>query len=106
MTVERRAGVLFAGLDAGWNVANDHYIYKRELEVVVCRAADATPCQTATFTGHINEGDDVFAVDHPCPEVREGDVVAMVSIGGYNQAMYTEHCMRPPAKAVFFDDRL
>ena len=106
VTVEDRLGSRFVGLDAGWNVCADHFVYKRPLQVVLCRAGDATPTGPATITGNINEGDDVFAADLLFPAVAEGDIVAIVSIGGYNQAMYTTHCLRPPAKALYFDDRL
>ena len=104
VTVETRLGVRFVGLDCGWNVLNDHHIYKRELEFVVCTRADAPRSGRAIVAGHINEGDDLFAEDIPFPEVAEGDIVAVVSVGGYCQAMYTEHCMRPRAGALFFDD--
>lgn len=105
VTVERRLGVLFVGLDVGWNVVNDRYIYGRDLEMVVCARANAPRVQRATVAGHINEGDDLLAIDVPFPEVAEGDIVAMVSCGGYCQGMWTDHCLRPRAGAVFFADR-
>jgi diaminopimelate decarboxylase len=106
VTVEDRMGVTFVGLDAGWNLVNDHFIYRVPFEVVVARAADAERGQRVTISGHINEGDDLFAEDYPFPSVSEGDIVAIVNIGGYNQAMAMTHCLRPLAKAVYFDDRV
>ena len=106
VTVEDRTGVPFVGLDAGWNVLNDHFIYDVPFEPVLCRAADAERTRVVTFSGHINEGDDLFAEEHPFPPVEEGDIVAMVNVGGYNQAMSMPHCLRPDAKAVYFDDRV
>ena len=85
----------FVGLDCGWNVMNDHRIYGRDLECVVCGRADAPPAQRVTVADHINEGDDLFGEDVPFPEVAEGDVVAMVSLGGYCQSIWTDHCGRP-----------
>ncbi len=105
VTVERRMGTTFVGLDCGWNVMNDHRLYGRDLEYVVCGRADAPPTQRVTFAGHINEGDDLFGEDVPFPQVAEGDVVAMVSAGGYSQSMWTDHCGRPRAGALFFADR-
>jgi diaminopimelate decarboxylase len=105
VTVERRMGTTFVGLDCGWNVVNDHHIYGRELEFVVCDRADAAPSQRVTVAGHINEGDDLLGEDLPFPAVAEGDVVAMVSMGGYCQSMWTDHCGRPRAGALFFEDR-
>jgi diaminopimelate decarboxylase len=105
VTVESRLGVRFVGLDCGWNVMNDRHVYGNDIEFVVCDRADA-PCHgPATVAGHINEGDDLFAEHVPFPDVAEGDVVAMVSVGGYCQAMFTEHCLRPRATTVLFEQR-
>jgi len=106
VTVEEREGVRFVGVDAGFNVMPERFIYRSPLPVVLCRAADAPPAGTATIAGNINEGDDVFAEDLPFPEVREGDVVAMHNVGSYNQSMHMDHCLRPAAKVLTFPDRV
>ena len=106
VTVEDRLGVPFVGLDAGWNVMHDRFIYDVPFEVSLCRAADAAPRERVTISGHINEGNDLFAEDYAFPRVAEGDIVAIINCGGYNQAMTLEHCLRPPAAAVYFEDRL
>ena len=106
VTVEDRLGTTFVGLDAGWNVMHDRFIYGVPFEVSLCRAADAAPVGRVTVSGHINEGNDLFAEDYPFPAVGEGDIVAIINCGGYNQAMTLEHCLRPPATAVYFADRL
>ena len=41
ITVEEREGVLFVGLDTGWNVMCEHFVYGEILDLVLCRAADA-----------------------------------------------------------------
>ncbi len=106
VTVEDRMGARFVGLDMGWNVMNDHFIYDAPFEYVVCGRADAPRTVATTITGHINEGDDLWAEDYPFPEVEEGEIVACINVGGYNQAMQMPHCLRPPAPAVYFDDRV
>jgi diaminopimelate decarboxylase len=58
-----------------------------------------------TVSGHINEGDDLFAVDVPLPEVVEGDILAAIAVGSYNASMTSEHCLREPAGAVCFEER-
>jgi len=105
VTVEDRGGTPFVGLDCGWNVLNDHRIYGREPEFVLPARADAPPTRSVTVAGHINEGDDVFGEGVRLPEVAEGEIVAMVSVGGYCHSMWTDHCGRPHAGAVFFADR-
>lgn len=106
VTVEPRLGETFVGLDVGWNVMNDAYIYGRQPEAVVAARADAAPDGVVTLTGHINEGDDVFSLDHAFPTVEEGEIVALVSLGGYCSGMWTDHCMRPRARTLFFADRI
>jgi diaminopimelate decarboxylase len=105
VTVDDRDGHLVIGVDAGYNVAPEHFIYAEATPVVVCRAADAPAHGVATVGGNINEGDDLWAEDQPLPEVREGDVVAILRVGSYNQAMHIDHCLRPPARVVAFADR-
>lgn len=105
VTVDERDGVRFVGLDTGYNVAPERFIYGALVSVVLCRAADAEPAGTATIAGNINEGDDLWAEDAPLPHVEEGDVVAMLGVGSYNQSMHLDHCLRPPAKVLAFADR-
>jgi diaminopimelate decarboxylase len=105
VTVEERDGTTFVGLDTGWNVMPEHFVYGALLELVLCRAADAEADGLVTIAGHINEGDDVFARDLPFPDVVEGDAVAAINVGSYNDSMTSAHCLRPPAKTVSFRDR-
>jgi diaminopimelate decarboxylase len=103
VTVEARRGVTFVGLDIGWNVNCAYFIYGFAQELVLCRDAAAPRTATVTVAGHINEASDVFAEDYPLPEVREGDMVALLNAGGYLQAMSSTHCLRPMGSAVFLD---
>jgi diaminopimelate decarboxylase len=105
VTVEARDGVRFVGLDTGYNVSPERFIYGAIVPIVVCRAADAEPVGTATVAGNINEGDDLWGEEVALPEVREGDVLALLLVGSYNQSMHLDHCLRPPAAAVAFADR-
>ena len=106
VTVEERDGTRFVGLDTGWNVMCEHFVYRANLPLVLCRAADAEPVGTATVSGNINEGDDLFGEGVPLPEIREGDIVAALNVGSYNGSMTSVHCLREPAGAVFFEDRV
>lgn len=106
VTLDERDGVRFVGVDAGYNVAPEHFIYGAELPIVLTRAADAEPGATYTVAGNINEGDDLWGQDIPLPELREGDVLAFLGVGTYNRSMHLDHCLRPPAGAAAFADRL
>jgi diaminopimelate decarboxylase len=105
VSVEERDGVLFAGVDAGWNQAPEPFIYGDPFEVILCRAAGADAERPVTVSGNINEGNDLFAQDLPMPAVREGDVLALIGVGAYNASLYSAHCLRPPAGAVLLRDR-
>ena len=41
VTLDVREGVTFVGLDAGFNVAPEHFIYGEPVPIILCRAADA-----------------------------------------------------------------
>ncbi len=103
VTIERRRDVTFVGLDLGWNVIVSYFAYKYAQELVVCRAADAERTELVTVAGHINEAGDLFAEDYPLPPISEGDIVAILNSGGYEQAMSMTHCLRPFAGALFLD---
>jgi diaminopimelate decarboxylase len=106
VTLDERDGVWFAGLDAGFNVAPEHFIYGALVPIVLCRAADAEPTGTYTVAGNINEGNDLWAEDVRLPELAEGDVLALLLVGAYGRSMHIEHCLRPPAGTVAFTERI
>ena len=106
VSVEDRLGTTFVGLDVGWNVFNDPYVYGRPCHAVVATRAHAPRDRVVTLAGHINEGNDLFGTDVPFPDVREGEIVALASCGGYCAGMWTDHCMRPRAGMRYFADRV
>ncbi|HKF84409.1 MAG TPA: hypothetical protein VKB30_01380, partial [Candidatus Limnocylindrales bacterium] len=103
VTVERRGGVTFVGLDLGWNVSCSAFIYGYAQEVLPVRDPLRPRTQVVTIAGHINEAGDVFAEDYPLGAVAEGELVAILNQGGYVEAMSSTHCLRPVAKAVHLD---
>jgi diaminopimelate decarboxylase len=100
ITVENRLGTTFVGVDAGWNIMPDRFIYGVSPDIVLCRSVDAADTGPVTIAGHINEGDDLFAEEHLLPSVEEGDILAMIDVGGYHQAMSSTHCLRPHAPSI------
>lgn len=97
VTVEEKAGVRFVGVDCGFNAYCLPSVYHYHQEVVLCRAADAPAAVTCTVAGHINEAGDLFAEGCLLPEVREGDILALLHAGGYAASMASYHCARPHA---------
>lgn len=100
VTVENKGGTTFVGVDCGFNAFCLPVLYRFAQEVVVCRAADAPPRIECTVAGHINEAGDLFAEGARLPEVREGDILALLNAGGYGAAMASTHCARPHALEV------
>ena len=103
VTVERRGGTTFVGLDIGWNVNSAYFVYRYAQEILTVRDPLRPRPWTVTVAGHINEAGDVFAEDYPFPEVEEGEPVAILNAGGYLQAMSMTHCLRPTGSAVYLD---
>ncbi len=103
VTVERRGGVTFVGLDVGWNVDCSYFIYKYAKEILTTRDPLRPRTQLVTIAGHINEAGDVFAEDYPFADVEEGETVALLNAGGYLQAMSMTHCLRPVGTAVYLE---
>lgn len=103
VTVERRGGTTFVGLDIGWNVNCAYFIYRYAQEIVPVRDPLRDRTGLVTIAGHINEAGDVFAEDYPFPDVSEGEVVAVLNGGGYLRAMSMTHCLRPTGTAVYLD---
>jgi diaminopimelate decarboxylase len=106
VTLDERDGVPFAGLDAGFSVAPERFIYGSIVPIVLCRAADAAAAREYTVTGNINEGDDVWGEGVSLPELEEGDVLALLLVGTYNASMHLHHTLRPPAATAAFADRV
>ena len=84
----------------------EHFVYGALLDLVLCRAADAEPVREVTVSGHINEGDDLFAEDLPAPRGARGRHPRGARVGSYNASMTSEHCLREPAGVVCFEDRV
>ncbi len=98
--IDERRGNKFVGLDGGYNACGIPYLYREPQEIVVCRAADAKPTGSYTVAGHINEARDVFADQAELPEVREGDILALLNVGGYGAELANIHCGRPHAERL------
>jgi diaminopimelate decarboxylase len=93
-TVEDKGGVRFVGVDAGLNLQNLVAYYRTPFVVAPARWPDGAPQASVTIAGNINEAIDLFAEDLPLPPVAEGDVLALLNVGGYGSAASSNHCMR------------
>jgi diaminopimelate decarboxylase len=102
-TVEDKAGTRFVGVDAGLGILNLMAYYR-----IPCVVAPLTPRAGAgrervTISGNINEAIDLLAEDIEIPAVEEGDLIALINVGGYGSAAASNHCMRGAFREVLLD---
>jgi len=110
--IKRTGQKKFAIVDAGMNDLIRPALYHSYHEIVPveeprCRAsaaADATAgntTETIDIVGPVCESGDFFALDREMPEVREGDLLAIMSAGAYGFVMASNYNSRPlPAEAL------
>lgn len=94
--VERKQDTVFVGVNGGFNLHVEPAFYRLPCEPVpvVLRQGQAPALQRVTLAGNINEALDVWGEGVLLPEVREGDLLALLNAGGYGSAMSSNHCMR------------
>jgi diaminopimelate decarboxylase len=95
--VDEKGGETFVGVDCGHNAFNAPAMYGQAQEVVLCRDAASAAHRRYTIAGHINEAGDIFVEGARLPEVREGNILALLNAGGYGASMASRHCSRPHA---------
>jgi len=105
----------FAIVDAGMNDLIRPALYQSYHEIVPCRASlsDADPSKSTIKTekidivGPVCESGDFFALGREMPELREGDLLAIMSAGAYGFVMASNYNSRPlPAEALVRGDKL
>jgi diaminopimelate decarboxylase len=96
----------FAIVDAGMNDLIRPALYQSYHEIVPVREpADARRAKM-DVVGPVCESADFFAEDRELPELRKGDLVALMSAGAYGFAMASNYNSRPlPAEVLVHGDR-
>jgi diaminopimelate decarboxylase len=104
----------FAIVDAGMNDLIRPALYQSYHEIVPCRASAAADADRGAskglekidIVGPVCESGDFFALDREMPELREGDVLAIMSTGAYGFVMASNYNSRPlPAEALVRGDK-
>ena len=93
-SIEEKGGTQFVGVNAGFNIANLHAYYAYPFIISPVNYDPNTPIQKVTIAGNINEGLDTLAEDIELPQLKEGDYLAIMNLGGYSSANSSNHCMR------------
>jgi diaminopimelate decarboxylase len=98
----------FAIVDAGMNDLIRPALYQSYHEIVpVCRVSVSDAgTEKIDIVGPVCESGDFFALDREMPEVREGDLLGIMSAGAYGFVMASNYNSRPlPAEALVRGDR-
>jgi diaminopimelate decarboxylase len=91
----------FAIVDAGMNDLIRPALYQSYHEIVPIREAQDSAREPVDVVGPVCESADFFAQDRPLPEMKEGDLVALMSAGAYGFVMASNYNSRPmPAEAL------
>jgi|ERR1043166_3354280 diaminopimelate decarboxylase len=91
----------FVIVDAGMNDLIRPALYQSYHEIVPVREAENSARETVDVVGPVCESADFFAQDRELPEMKEGDLVALMSAGAYGFTMASNYNSRPlPAEAL------
>jgi len=93
----------FIGLDAGMETLIRPALYGAYHRMYKIGDPDAPIKLTADITGSICENTDRLAIDRDFPEVKEGDLIAVMDTGAYGFSMSHNFNTRPRAAEVLLD---
>jgi len=99
--VKKGEAKTFAIIDAAMNDLIRPALYDSHHEIVrVNEPGLHTPRLKYDVVGPICETSDIFAADRELPELKSGDLVAILSAGAYGAVMSSAYNARPPAAEV------
>ncbi|HWM62188.1 MAG TPA: diaminopimelate decarboxylase, partial [Rhizomicrobium sp.] len=99
--VKRGEAKTFAIIDAGMNDLIRPAMYDAHHEIAaVVEPAVGSPRPRYDVVGPVCETSDLFAADRPLPELKSGDLVAILSAGAYGAVMASDYNARPAAPEV------
>lgn len=100
VNVVKRAHVNFVGVDAGFNLLARPMLYDAYHHAVVANKMDRESEGKYTVVGPICESGDVLARDRDLPEVKRGDIIAMLDAGAYGFSMASVYNGQPRCPEV------
>lgn len=103
--IKRGEARTFAIVDAGMNDLIRPALYDSHHDIVrVNEPKHDTPRQRYDVVGPVCETSDIFAAEREMPELKAGDLVAILSAGAYGAVMSSAYNARPPAPEVLVKD--
>jgi diaminopimelate decarboxylase len=107
--LKKSAAKTFAIVDAGMNDLIRPALYEGYHEIVPVKSGngDSPNRHKIDIVGPVCESGDFFAVEREMPELREGDLLVIMSAGAYGFVMASNYNSRPlPAEALVHGNEL
>jgi diaminopimelate decarboxylase len=90
----------FLIIDAGMNDLIRPALYDSHHQILPVREPAPDSAMVYDVVGPVCETSDLFAAARPLPELKQGDLVAIMSAGAYGAVMASAYNARPPAPEV------
>jgi diaminopimelate decarboxylase len=96
----------WVGVDAGFNVLIRPAFYGSYHKVFLARDPQGKPSKVYSIAGPLCESGDVLAKDRSLPQIKEGDILAVMNGGAYGFSMSSTYNSRPrPAEVLLRDGK-
>ncbi|MEM3736795.1 MAG: diaminopimelate decarboxylase [Candidatus Bathyarchaeia archaeon] len=92
------------GVDAGFNTLLRPAMYGSYHHILLANRPGGGREAVYDLAGPLCESGDLLAVDRQLPEVREGDLIAILNAGAYGYSMSSQYNSRPRAGEVLVKD--
>ncbi len=92
----------YVAVDGGMGDNPRYALYQSKYDAVIANRPDAPKTEKITIAGKCCESGDLLAKDIMMPEVKEGDILAVLATGAYNYSMSSNYnrIPRPPVVLV------
>jgi diaminopimelate decarboxylase len=92
----------YVAVDGGMGDNPRYALYQSKYDAIIANRPDAPKTEKITIAGKCCESGDLLAKDIMMPEVKEGDILAVLATGAYNYSMSSNYnrIPRPPVIIV------
>jgi len=90
----------YISVDGGMSDNPRYIMYEAEYTAMVANRADAARTEIATVAGKCCESGDILMKDSKLPEIKVGDILAVLSTGAYNYSMSSNYNRIPKPPVI------
>ena len=94
----------YASVDGGMTDNIRPALYGAKYTAIAANKADAPPEKTVTICGKCCESGDIIIKDIELPELKQGDILAVLSTGAYGYTMASNYNRNPVPGVLFIED--